>query len=63
MRAVPRTAQAVQWVPALVALLAMVTICLLAVLGEPQQIPAVAWFGGTVFAGGTLVSVTVHIRR
>ncbi|MBZ9637929.1 hypothetical protein [Streptomyces sp. PSKA30] len=31
-------------------------------LGE-QQITAVAWFGGTVFASGAIVNVTVHIRR
>ncbi len=49
--------------PAVVALLAMIAICLLAASGHTDPIAAVAWFGGTVFAGGTIVSVTVHIRR
>ncbi|UXY33235.1 hypothetical protein [Streptomyces sp. HUAS TT20] len=41
----------------------MVAICLLAAFGHTEQITAVAWFGGTVFAGGAIVNVTVHIRR
>ncbi|MGW0705725.1 hypothetical protein ACWD4G_07115 [Streptomyces sp. NPDC002643] len=41
----------------------MVAICLLAARGHTDQIAAVAWFGGAVFAGGTIVNVTVHIRR
>ncbi|WP_329295455.1 hypothetical protein [Streptomyces sp. NBC_01455] len=50
-------------IPAIVALFAVVAICMLAASGHPDPIAAVAWFGGTVFAGGTIVSVTVHIRR
>ncbi|MFH8993351.1 hypothetical protein [Streptomyces sp. NPDC017940] len=49
--------------PAIVALLAMIAICLLAASGHTDPIAAVALFGGTVFAGGTIVSVTVNIRR
>ncbi|MEV2236264.1 hypothetical protein AB0H69_48040 [Streptomyces phaeochromogenes] len=41
----------------------MVGIILLIVRGETEQIPAVAMFGGAVFSGGTIVSVTVNIRR
>lgn len=58
-----RLAQVGRVAPALTALLAMVAICLLAALGHPEQITAVALFGGAVFAGGTIVNVTVHIRR
>ncbi|MGW4985381.1 hypothetical protein [Streptomyces mirabilis] len=43
--------------------MAMVAICLLAALGHTEQITAVALFGGSVFAGGAIVNVTVHIRR
>ncbi|WP_143651119.1 hypothetical protein [Streptomyces phaeoluteigriseus] len=60
---VPRLAQVSQLAPAFIALLAMITICVLAATGHTEQITAVAWFGGTVFAGGTIISVTVHIRR
>ncbi|MGV9351251.1 hypothetical protein ACWDSD_42385 [Streptomyces spiralis] len=49
--------------PAITALLAMVAICLLAAMGHTEQITAVALFCGTVFAGGTIVNVTIHIRR
>ncbi|MFE4177481.1 hypothetical protein ACFRR7_36505 [Streptomyces sp. NPDC056909] len=56
-------AQISQVAPPIAALLAMVAICLLAARGDTAQITAVAWFGGTVFAGGTLVSVSVRIRR
>jgi hypothetical protein len=52
-----------QVAPAITALLAMVAICLLAALGHTEQITAVALFGGSVFAGGAIVNVTVHIRR
>lgn len=52
-----------QWLPALVALLAMIGIILLIIRGETEQIMPVAMFGGAVFAGGTIVSVTVNIRR
>lgn len=62
-RPVSRLAQVSQVTPAIVALLAMIAICLLAASGHTAPIAAVAWFGGTVFAGGTIVSVTVHIRR
>uniref|UniRef100_A0AAU1IDU7 Uncharacterized protein n=1 Tax=Streptomyces sp. NBC_00180 TaxID=2903632 RepID=A0AAU1IDU7_9ACTN len=58
-----RFTQVSQLAPALTALLAMVAICLLAARGHTEQIPAVAWFGGTAAAGGTILSVTVHIRR
>ncbi|MBC2902108.1 hypothetical protein [Streptomyces cupreus] len=58
-----RSAQVSQAASAITALLAMVAICLLAARGHTAQIPAVAWFGGTVVAGGTIMSVTVHIRR
>ncbi|MFB6818632.1 hypothetical protein ACFCV8_29240 [Streptomyces sp. NPDC056347] len=63
MRPEPRFARVVQWTPPLVALMAMAVICLLAVLGQAEQIPSVALFGGAVFAGGTIVSVTVNVRR
>lgn len=59
----PRFAQVIQWVPPLAALLAMLVICLLAVLGEVEQIAAVALFGGAVYASGTIVNVTVNVRR
>ncbi|MFF3932919.1 hypothetical protein [Streptomyces hirsutus] len=58
-----RFAQVGRVAPAITALLAMVAICLLAALRHTEQITAVALFGGTVFAGGTIVNVTVHIRR
>ncbi|MFD5796465.1 hypothetical protein ACFWIO_23645 [Streptomyces diastatochromogenes] len=58
-----RLARVGQVAPAITALLAMVAICLLAALGHTEQIAAVALFGGTVFAGGTIVNVTIHIRR
>ncbi|MEV5388660.1 hypothetical protein [Streptomyces sp. NPDC052721] len=41
----------------------MVAICLLAARGDTAPIPAVALFGGAVFASGTIVNVTIHIRR
>ncbi|MER6123007.1 hypothetical protein ABT173_10040 [Streptomyces sp. NPDC001795] len=63
MNTASRLAQARQVTPAVVALLAMIAICILAASGHTDQITAVAWFGGTVFAGGTIVNVTVHIRR
>ncbi|MEV2235818.1 hypothetical protein AB0H69_45715 [Streptomyces phaeochromogenes] len=43
--------------------MAVIAICLLAVGGHTGPIAAVALFDGTVFAGGTIVNVTVHIRR
>ncbi|WP_437004006.1 hypothetical protein [Streptomyces sp. enrichment culture] len=58
-----RLAQVSQVIPAIVALLAVIAICVLAASGHTAPIAAVAWFGGTVFAGGTIVSVTVRIRR
>ncbi|WP_329008526.1 hypothetical protein [Streptomyces sp. NBC_01601] len=58
-----RLTQVSQVIPAIIALLAMVAICLLAASGHTGPIAAVALFGGTVFAGGTIVNVTVHIRR
>ncbi|MFF7191399.1 hypothetical protein ACFZAR_40845 [Streptomyces sp. NPDC008222] len=63
MRPTSRLAQASQAAPAITALLAMVAICLLAAMGHTEQITAVALFGGTVFAGRTIVNVTIHIRR
>jgi hypothetical protein len=57
----PRFAQVGQVLTAFTALLAMLAICLLAALGHPEQITAVAWFGGSVFAGGTIVNVTVRM--
>jgi hypothetical protein len=59
---VSRLAQVSQVAPALVALWSMAVICLLPATGHTDPIAAVAWFGGTVFAGGTIVRVTVHIR-
>ncbi|MEU9773497.1 hypothetical protein [Streptomyces sp. NPDC047968] len=62
-----RLERAGQWFPGLVALLATVAVILMVALGKTEQIPAVAWLGGSVFAGGTVAStiltVTVHIRR
>ncbi|GHA68075.1 hypothetical protein GCM10010345_84660 [Streptomyces canarius] len=34
-----------------------------AVRGDTAPIPAVALFGGAVFGSGTIVNVTIHIRR
>ncbi|MFJ2729334.1 hypothetical protein [Streptomyces collinus] len=45
------------------ALFAMVAICFLAARGDTAPIPAVALFGGAVFASGTIVNVSIHIRR
>ncbi|MFF3166758.1 hypothetical protein [Streptomyces sp. NPDC003273] len=41
----------------------MIAICFLAARGDTASIPAVALFGGAVFASGTIVNVSIHIRR
>ncbi|MFF4693740.1 hypothetical protein [Streptomyces sp. NPDC001307] len=41
---------------------AEVAICMLAARGETAPIPTVALLGGVVFARGTIVNVSIHIR-
>jgi p-aminobenzoyl-glutamate transporter AbgT len=50
-----------QWLPGVVALLAAVAVILLITTGQTQHITAVAVFGGSVFAGGTIASVVLTI--
>ncbi|WP_329448222.1 hypothetical protein OG906_42465 (plasmid) [Streptomyces sp. NBC_01426] len=51
------------WASALVAALSAIGIILLIVSGHPEEVSPVAIFGGSVFAGGTVATVTININR